>query len=229
VARPLLGPQPGDSYAQFHTALRAWAGVRGIEVLAWSFYGTTDGQSGIVRDASVFPLFATLHYLVRANGCVRVLECGTARGISAACLASAVAHRDGGRVVTMDLQAWPDRDELWSALPLAMRACIEPRTAGSLEGMRAALDAGERYDAALLDTLHTEEHVWAELELARQLVCPGGLILVHDPLWRGGTVEAALRRIERDGYGVVRLWSAEGGVREDDHLGLALIENRRRS
>lgn len=229
VAGPLLGRQPGDGYAQFLAALRAWVGVRGIDVLAWSFYGTTDGQSGIVRDASVFPLFATLHYLVRANGCVRVLECGTARGISAACLASAVAHREGGRVVTMDLQAWPDREELWSALPEAMRASIEPRTTGSLEGMQAALDAGERYDAALLDTLHTERHVWAEFELARQLVCPGGLILIHDPLWRGGTVEGALRRIERAGYNVVRLWSSEGGVKEDDELGLAVIENRRRN
>jgi predicted O-methyltransferase YrrM len=229
IARPLVGPTPGDGYAQFLTALRAWVGGRGIDVLAWSFYGTTDGQSGIVRDASVLPLFATLHYLVRSNGAVRVLETGTARGVSAACLAAAVAHREGGRVVTMDLQAWPDREELWRALPGAMQAVIEPRTTGSVEGMRAALDAGERYDVALLDTLHTEEHVWAEFDLARQLVCPGGLILIHDPLWRGGTVEAALRRIEREGYGVVRLWSAEGGVREDDELGLALIENRRRS
>jgi hypothetical protein len=229
IPRPLAGPTPGDGYAQFLAALRAWIGSRGIDVLAWSFYGTADGQSGVVRDASVLPLFATLHYLIRSNGCIRVLECGTARGISAACLGSAVAHRDGGRVVTMDLQAWPDREELWGALPAPMQACIEPRTTGSLEGMRAALAAGERYDAALLDTLHTEEHVWAEFDLARQLVCPGGLILIHDPLWRGGTVEGALRRIEREGYGVVRLWSAEGGVREDDQLGLAVIENRRRA
>lgn len=229
LARPLVGPTPGDGYAEFLAAFRAWIGGRGIDALAWSFYGSTDGQSGIVRDASVYPLFAALHYLVRANGVVRVLETGTARGISAACLASAVAHRDGGRVVTIDLQAWPDRDELWSALPPRMRDCVEPRTTGSVEGMQAALAAGERYEAALLDTLHTEEHVWAEFELARQLVCPGGLILVHDPLWAGGTVEGALRRIERDGYNVVRLWSAEGGVAEDDRLGLAVIENRRRS
>jgi cephalosporin hydroxylase len=110
-----------------------------------------------------------------------------------------------------------------------MRACIEPRQTGSLEGMRAALEAGEVYDAALLDTLHTAEHVWAEFELACRLVCPGGLILIHDPLYKGGTVEGALQRIEQAGYGVVRLWSAERGVREDDHLGLAVIENRIRS
>ena len=44
----------------------------------------------------VFPLLAALHYLIRSNGVVRVIETGTARGVSAACLASAVAHRSAG-------------------------------------------------------------------------------------------------------------------------------------
>jgi len=52
------------------------------------------------------------------------------------------------------------------------------------------------------------------------------LILIHDATYKGGTVDDALRRIEAAGYGVVRLWAAEGGIAEDDHLGLALIENR---
>jgi predicted O-methyltransferase YrrM len=228
IARPLLGTPAEDGYAQFLSAFRAWAGTHGLDALAWSFYGTTDGTSARVADATTFPLFAALHYLIRANGCVRVLECGTARGISAALLASAVVHREGGRVVTLDPAAWPEREPLWDALPPAMKICIEPRATGSLEGMRAGIEAGERYDAALLDSLHTEEHVWAEFELARQLVCRGGLIVIHDAAWRGGTVEGALQRIERAGYGVVRLWCAEGGVREDDGLGMAVIENRGR-
>jgi predicted O-methyltransferase YrrM len=229
AGRPLVAPTPGDGYARFVEALRCWIGGHGLDSMAWSFYGTTDGGSARVADASVFPLFATLHYLIRGNGCTSVLECGTARGVSAGCIASAVAHRSGGRVVTLDYEAWPQREAFWKALPESMRACIEPRQTGSLEGMRAALEAGEAYDAALLDTLHTAEHVWAEFELACRLVCPGGLILIHDPLYEGGTVEGALKRIEQAGYGVVRLWSAERGVREDDHLGLAVIENRIRS
>ena len=92
--------------------------------------------------------------------------------------------------------------------------------------MTEALKAGERYEAALLDSAHTEEQVWAEFQLAARLVCPGGLILVHDPVYEHGTVGAALRRIRAAGYGVTRLWTAEAGVAEDDHLGLALIENR---
>jgi hypothetical protein len=55
------------------------------------------------------------------------------------------------------------------------------------------------------------------------------LILIHDVRYAHGTVEQALRQIEAAGYGVTRLWTAESGVLEDDHLGLALIENRLRS
>jgi predicted O-methyltransferase YrrM len=218
-----------DAYAVFLEALRGWLGLRGLDALAWSFYGSTDTRTARVADSSTLPLLALLHYVVRANGCVRVLETGTARGVSAACLASAVAHREGGRVVTFDPSPHADAEELWAALPDRMRGCIEHRADDSLSGLKAALDAGERYEAALLDTLHTEEHVWAEFELASRLVCRGGLILIHDVTFAYGTVEAALRRIERAGYGVARLWTAEGGVNEDDRLGLALIENRRRA
>jgi len=54
------------------------------------------------------------------------------------------------------------------------------------------------------------------------------LVLIHDVRYAHGMVEGALRRIETADYGVVRLWTASGGVAEDDHLGLAVIENRRR-
>ncbi|HEV7892155.1 MAG TPA: NPCBM/NEW2 domain-containing protein [Pyrinomonadaceae bacterium] len=227
ASEPLRGGGE-DAYAVFLEALRGWLGPRGLGALAWSFYGSTDTRTARVADPSTMPLLALLHYVVRAQGCVRVLETGTARGVSAACLASAVAHREGGRVVTFDPSPHADAEELWAALPERMRGCIEHRADDSLAGLRAALDAGESYEAALLDTLHTEEHVWAEFELASKLVCRGGLILIHDVTFAYGTVEAALRRIERAGYGVARLWTAEGGVHEDDRLGLALIENRRR-
>jgi predicted O-methyltransferase YrrM len=228
VADPLAGATVGDSYALFLEALRAWLGRHGVNGLAWSFYGLTSGDSAAVRDPSTLPLLAALHYLIRANGCVRVIETGTARGISTACLASAVAHRDGGLVVTLDPFLHPGREELWATLPESFRVCIEPRQMDSLAGMRAALEAGERYEAALLDSLHEAEHVWAEFQLASELVCSGGLILIHDATYSGGTVAAALERIEAAGYNVVRLWAADGGKAEDDHLGLAVIENRRR-
>lgn len=228
VADPLVGTGDGDGYAEFLRALRAWVGRYGLKAMAWSFYGLSNGDGASVRDPEVLPLLATLHYLIRSNGCVRALETGTARGISSACLASAVFHRDGGRVVTLDPYLHEGREELWATLPEAMRSCIEPRRVDSVEGMATALQAGERFDAVLLDSLHEGEHVWAEFQLAEQLVCPGGLILIHDACYANGSVEMALRRIEASGHNVARLWTAESGVAEDDHLGLALIENRRR-
>jgi predicted O-methyltransferase YrrM len=227
VHDPLAGTHNGDNYAVFLDSLRAWLGRNGLGGLAWSFYGLTEADSAAVNDPSMFPLLATLHYLIRANGCVRVLETGTARGISTACLASAVAHREGGRVVSLDPFDHDGRAQLWSTLPNNFRECIETRSVDSIAGMQAAIDAGEQYEAALLDSLHEAEHVWAEFQLAAQLVCPGGLILIHDAIYKAGTVPEALARIETAGYHVVRLWAAERGAAEDDHLGLAVVENRR--
>jgi predicted O-methyltransferase YrrM len=229
VAEPVTASGHGDAYAEFLAALRAWLGCRGRRSLAWSFYGTPDGQSAEVADSSTFPLFALLHNLIRANGVVRVIETGTARGVSTACIASAVAHRVGGRVVTIDFNLHDERDELWNCLPDRIRSCIEPRLTDSITGLGAALDAGESYEAALLDTEHTADHVWAEFQLAARLVCRGGLILIHDAVLEDATVDQALLRIEADGYGVTRLWTADRGHQEDQRLGLAVIENRRRS
>lgn len=229
VAEPLPGGAGGELYDCFLDSLRTWVGRHGVSALAWSFYGTTDGRSGWVRDPSAFPLLGALHYLVRANGCVRVLETGTAKGVSAACLASAVAHRDDGRVVTIDIAADPLRDDLWAHLPEHLRACIDERRGDSVAEMQRLLADGDRFQVALLDTDHTAEQVWSEFELARELVCAGGLVLVHDPGWAPGTVEQGLERIAAAGYGIVRLWLADEGVAEDDRLGLAVIENRRRS
>lgn len=227
VADPLVGRGGGDGYASFLAALRAWIGLHGLASLAWSFYGTTDAGNARVQDPDVFPLFGLLHYLIRSNGCTRVLETGTARGVSAACLASAVAHRSNPRVVTFDPDRHDEREDLWAALPRSMRECIEPRQVGSLEGMAAALAAGEQYQAALLDSVHTAEQVWAEFELARELVCPAGLILLHDVCYANGTVQQAIPRIEAAGYAVTRLWAAASGNAEDDRLGLGVIENTR--
>ena len=225
VPDPLAGRGDGDAYGAFLFALRVWTGRYGLSGLHLSFYTIREDHYARVRDPSVLPVLALLHYLIRANGCAKVFETGTARGVSAGCLASAVSHRSGARVVSFDPYEMEGRAELWAALPERMRDCIEQRPVDSIEGLRAALDAGERYDAALLDSVHTEEHLSAELELARQLVQEGGPILVHD--WRAiPEIDRVLVAAQRDGLGVVRLLS-EGGAEEDGGLGLAIVENRR--
>lgn len=226
---PTAGSPAADGYANFLSSLRAWLGRHGTQALTWSFYGTADAKSAYINDSSTFPLFGLLHYLIRSNGCTRVIETGTARGVSTAVLASAVAHRPNGRVVTMDINPLPARLDLWASLADNAGGRIEQRVCDSLVGMQTALANGERFDAALLDSLHFADHVWAEFDLARQLVCPGGLILIHDAVLPSGTVGQALKRIQAAGYGITRLWTADCGTSEDGGLGLALIENRRQS
>jgi predicted O-methyltransferase YrrM len=227
VPDPLVGPGHGDGYAEFLAVLRAWAGMRGMGALTWSSCGEPERYSDQTREVSTLPVLALLHYLLRSNGCVRMIQIGTGRGISAACMASAVAHRAGARVVTIGPRHFPDRDDLWAALPVAMRSCLEARLIGSLEGMRCAMDNGESYEAALLDSIQTAENLWAEFDLARQLVWPGGLILVTNASYEGATVGEALERIQAAGYGVVRLWTAGERIADDcGKLGLAVIENR---
>ncbi len=226
VSDPLINNGDGDTYNDFLKALRKWIGINGTHALTWSVYGTDDGDDGFVRDPSTFPLLATLHYLIRGNGCERVIESGTGRGVSTACLAAAVSNRRGGRIVTIDKEVLIERETLWSQLEPKVKDRIEARRMEAIAGLSQALEAGETYEAAFLDSTHDADHVWDEFLLAIQLVCKGGIILIHDPCYRGGNVGEAIERIKRAGFGVVRLWTADGGIRADDHLGLALIENR---
>lgn len=216
-----------QAYQRFLEALRPWVGEHGRDVLAWSYYGTPDGYSGRESDGSEFPLFAALYYLIKSNGCQRVIETGTARGVSAAILTAAVAHHQNAIVVTIDVTVYPERVSLWSKMPLSFQDRIVARQGDSIEELKNALANGESYDVAILDTVHSAEHVLGEFEYARQLVCPGGLILIHDAILASGTVRYALDRITEMGYGVTRLWTAEGGCQVDAGMGLAVIENRR--
>jgi hypothetical protein len=144
IADPPVGAEP-DAYSAFAAALQAWQGRHGH-----------DRANGL----------ALLHHLVRESGCTTVLDSGAARGVPAACSASAVWGRPDARVVTF---APPSvaRDELWASLPQS--ACIEARELDAWEALR---ETGERFDACVLDRPE-------QLELAAGLVRPGGPVLVR--------------------------------------------------
>lgn len=227
VTDPLIGGKgAAPEYDSFLVALRRWLGTKGHSAMAWSFYGQPDGGAGRNCNPERFSLYETLYSIVRSNGCRRVIETGTARGISAACLATAVSCWPDAAVVTIDVGIWPEREGLWQSLPLAVQSCIYPRQDDAINCLRSELAKAECYDAALLDSVHTQEHVLREFQLARQIVCTGGLILIHDAIWSPGTVGEALKEIELMGFNVVRLWTADHGRSEDAGLGLAVIENR---
>ncbi len=222
VPDPMVGRGQGDAYGIFLSVLRAWLGRYGLSGLRFSPpEGREPGDVG-ARDPSVVPVLALLHYLIRANDCTAVLESSTARGISAACLASAVSHRPGARVVTFDPHEMAGRDELWAALPAVMGGCIEQREEDSLKGLRRAVRRGERYDAALLDSSCAPARLSAQLELASNLVGPDGLILTHDFAVTGNGNRVALAA-EKSGHAVVSLLANGAGTR------VGLVEKRSRS
>ncbi len=105
-----------------------------------------------------------------------VLETGTARGGSALFLATVLDALGGGRVLTVDVDAAPDRPE-------------HPRieyVAGSSTGpeVQARVTAAVR-DAGgpvlvVLDSDHARDHVLAELRLYAPLVSAGSYVIVED-------------------------------------------------
>lgn len=212
-------------YVDFRTILHRWVGHHGLPVLAWSFYGTSDGRSAKVKDYPEYGLYQTLFSVIRNNGCSRVLETGTARGISTSCIATSISKFDNPVVVTLDTTVFPERNEIWGMLPQQVQESIEARQVESIQGMNEAIQRDELYHAALLDSDHSGEHVYNEFCLAKQLVCKGGVILIHDPILENATVENALEKIRSEGYGVTRLLCASDGESMDDGLGLAVIEN----
>jgi serine/threonine protein kinase len=138
------------------------------------------------------------------------------------CLAKQAADRyPTAQDLAVDLRSW-----LEDQIPQDTRSVIEERPVDSLAALAAARDAGETLHAALLDTTHSAQFVLKEFELARQVVTPGGLILVHDVHPAFFDTWKTIDQIQSRGFGVVRLWCADEGVQTDDRLGLALIENR---
>lgn len=118
----------------------------------------------------------------------RVLEVGTAAGVTAARLADEAAP---GLLVCVDTfvyRADPHRAdsdaERWAKWRANARPCMR-LWYGDL-GSFAAVAAPAAFDVALVDADHTLPGVLSDLVLAARLVRPGGLLLAHDygdPNW----------------------------------------------
>lgn len=231
VTHPVVHNSTGHSndFDEFIARLRNWVGPTGEVALRWSLYGLPDGVSGYVSDPLEFSLFGLLYYLIRSSGCTTIFECGTGFGVSTACMSAAVANHTDGRVISVDIAKKTERDDLWLSMPDRFQSCIDAVKGDTLDVLDDYIARGEKVDLALLDSQHTTEHVWQEFERAKRLVKSGGLILVHDVLLGEGEVDGALRRIEKCGYGVSRLWSSPEIEAADNRLGLAVIVNSQQS
>jgi caffeoyl-CoA O-methyltransferase len=135
--------------------------------------GAAEGVPIVQRDGGL-----TLGVLARVAGARRVIECGTAIGVSTLHLARAVG--DGGTVVSFDVD--PDRQA--TARGYLERAGVADRVdlrlQPALEGLQG-LDGV--YDLAFLDAIKTEYAAYTELVLP--LLRPGGLLVIDNSLMSG--------------------------------------------
>lgn len=133
---------------------------------------------------------ALLALLVRLTGARRVVEVGTFTGYSS--LAMALALPADGRLTACDVSAeWTAiARRHWRAAGVADR--IELRLAPARETLAALLGAGER-GAIDLVFLDADKASYPEyLALARDLLRPGGLLVVDNVLWSGRVADPAV-------------------------------------
>lgn len=137
-----------------------------------------------------------LYSLARGN----VLELGTRGGVSTAALLAGVEAR-GGHLYSIDIDDCSHLFEhpQWTFVQGSSVDEETPRRLYEIVGGGGVPSRG--FDLLFIDTIHTYEHVLAELELWARTVVMGGHILLHDPETFPG-----VRRAVRD-FCAARGWS----------------------
>jgi len=142
--------------------------------------GEADGVPIVMKDGGL-----TLGVLARAVGARRVVECGTAIGVSTLHLARAVG--EGGEVITFDVD--PGRQA--TARSYLERAGVldrvDLRLQPALDGLRGVEGP---FDLAFIDAIKSEYAGYVELVLPKLRV--GGMLVIDNSLMSGSV--AAGRR-----------------------------------
>ncbi len=126
-----------------------------------------------------------------------VVEIGLAYGVSALAIAEALASRGSGRVAHVIIDAFQDQfdDAGWDALEEAGLAemCSLLREPSQL-ALPRLLTEGLVADAAFVDGSHVFHNVFVDLFYLREIVRPGGLLVLDDCEWP--SVATAVRYFE---------------------------------
>jgi len=142
--------------------------------------GEADGVPIVMKDGGL-----ALGVLARAVGARRVVECGTAIGVSTLHLARAVG--EGGEVITFDVD--PDRQA--TARAYLERAGVvdrvDLRLQPALDGLRGVEGP---FDLAFIDAIKSEYAGYVELVLPKLRI--GGMLVIDNALM-GGSVAAGTR------------------------------------
>jgi caffeoyl-CoA O-methyltransferase len=142
--------------------------------------GEADGVPIVMKDGGL-----ALGVLARAAGARRVVECGTAIGVSTLHLARAVG--EGGEVITFDVD--PDRQATARAYleRAGVADRVDLRLQPALDGLRGVEGP---FDLAFIDAIKSEYAGYVELVLPKLRV--GGMLVIDNALM-GGSVAAGTR------------------------------------
>jgi predicted O-methyltransferase YrrM len=174
-----------DNHAMIHPAILEYERRYDRTVGGWREEGTL--RFGSV-ELEVGRLWHSLILLLQPR---MILETGTFRGYSTACIASALASLGGDRrVITIDPE--PKEDLVWAGSGL--ESVITLRRQLSQEAFGELYLAKSRFDMLVLDSDHHYDTIMTELMLYEPLLNVGGTILLHDTLFFDG-VGAATRQL----------------------------------
>ena len=120
-----------------------------------------------------------------------VLETGTFKGYSTACIASALMSLGGPRrVITIDPH--PQDGQIWAGTEL--ETVVTQRRQFSQDAHPDLVRSRTQFDMLVLDSDHTYDTIMSELMLYEPMLKVGGSILLHDSLYFDG-VGAAVRQL----------------------------------
>lgn len=172
-------------YAPIHPAILDYEETYERSVGAWRENGEIEYAS---VELEVGRLWYSLVLLLQPR---LILETGTSKGYSTACVASALASLGGDRrLITVD--PVPQKGQIWEGTEL--EAVITLRRQKSQEAFGDLFLAKTRFDMLVLDSDHHYDTIMNELILYEPLLNVGGTILMHDTLFYDG-VGVATRQL----------------------------------
>lgn len=156
-----------------------------------------------------------LAFLVELTAARLVVEVGTFTGYGT--LAMALALPEGGRIVTLDTTDWGGLGERhWQAAGVAPR--IERRLGLAETSLRAMCEGSERGQVDLVYIDADKKGYPTYLDLALDLVRPGGLIALDNCFWGGAVADRT-----DDDRQVRALRGVVARCRDDQGLAMTLV------
>jgi len=139
----------------------------------------------------------------------RIVECGTAGGGSSFFLAHMCDLVGHGTVLTIDIEAWPNR-------PVHERTTylLGSDTSDEIVGRVREFVKDAKTVMVILDSDHSKEHVAKELDIYGKFVTPGSYIIVEDSNLGGHPVK---HRISPGPMGAIKEFLAENTHFIADH------------